>query len=64
MFERITPPKIVPSALVSLGRSNTLMAGVRSDMSLYVYHSRKRQRAVIPIHLVIMTVRYGEKRLS
>src|SRR5687767_8343530 len=31
MWERITPPKIVPRAFVSLGRSRTLMAGIRSS---------------------------------
>ena len=30
MCERITPPKIVPRAFVSLGSSSTLIAGIRS----------------------------------
>ena len=30
MFDRITPPKIVPNALVSFGSSRSLMAGIRS----------------------------------
>ena len=30
MWERITPPKIVPRAFVSLGSSSTLIAGTRS----------------------------------
>src|SRR5262245_44450434 len=31
MWDRITPPKIVPRAFVSFGRSRTLMAGMRSS---------------------------------
>ena len=34
MWERITPPKMVPSALVSLGSSSTLMAGMRSSLNV------------------------------
>src|SRR5262245_21898963 len=33
MWDRITPPKIVPSALVSLGSRSTLIAGTRSGMA-------------------------------
>src|SRR5262245_35501791 len=35
MWERITPPKIVPRAFVSLGRSSTLIAGTRSGIPQY-----------------------------
>src|SRR5262245_6225112 len=34
MCDMMTPPKMVPSALVSLGSSSTLMAGTRSDMRI------------------------------
>ena len=33
--DRITPPKMVPCALVSLGRSKSLMAGIRTVINLH-----------------------------
>ena len=39
MWDRITPPKIVPRALVSLGSRRTLIAGMRS----FGHYSRARR---------------------
>src|SRR5687767_5370871 len=33
MCDRITPPKMVPCALVSFGSRSTLMAGIRADVT-------------------------------
>ena len=45
MCERITPPKMVPSALVSFGSSSTLIAGTRSvTPSFYPQKTQETQR--------------------
>ena len=43
MCERITPPKIVPSALVSFGSKSTLIAGTRSGMAHSLSRPQKAQ---------------------
>src|SRR5687767_1393839 len=43
MCDRMTPPKIVPCALVSFGSSNTLMAGIRAAVTTLNCRFKRRR---------------------
>src|SRR5262245_5473616 len=43
MFDRMTPPKMVPCALVSFGSRSTLMAGIRAVINTPLFFKAARE---------------------